>query len=115
VEHADEISRRKYVLGLFNRRTARNVENLNRALSDVVGTEVSVGFVCACGRSDCAEVVAITIAEYERVRESPHRFLVAPGHAAAIDEVVFAGAGYEIAEVRPAYRRYANPAGPAAS
>jgi hypothetical protein len=109
VGEADEIAQRQYLLGLFNRRTAGNVENLNRFFSDVTGTDVSVGFVCACGRPGCSEVIRIPIADYERVRESPHRFLIAPGHAAEVDDVVFAGDGYEIVEMKPEYRDLVNP------
>jgi hypothetical protein len=46
-------------------------------------------FLCECGRRDCFERVAMTLAEYERVRSSPVQFAVLPGHeAAAVERVV---------------------------
>ena len=42
--------------------------------------------------------------EYDRARESPHRFIIAPGHATDIDEVVYDGDGFAIVEIKPQYR-----------
>jgi hypothetical protein len=39
-----------------------------------------IGFVCECGRDDCAEPLEVTHAQYESVRSNPLRFLVVPGH-----------------------------------
>jgi hypothetical protein len=45
--------------------------------------------LCECGNRDCTELLRITISEYERVRQEPTHFLVAPGHAIPdIEEVV---------------------------
>lgn len=34
-------------------------------------------FVCECARTDCAERIEMTLAEYAAVRENPRRFFVA--------------------------------------
>ena len=48
-----------------------------------------IGFVCECGKADCARLIEMTPAEYELVREDPRRFAVVPGHEiAAVEDVV---------------------------
>lgn len=37
-------------------------------------------FVCECGDRACTHRVQATLDDYERVREKPTRFLLAPGH-----------------------------------
>lgn len=37
-------------------------------------------FFCECPDVACVERVALTLAEYEEIRQDPRRFLVAPGH-----------------------------------
>jgi hypothetical protein len=39
-----------------------------------------IGFVCECGREDCAEPLEMTHEGYEAVRSNPLRFVVVPGH-----------------------------------
>jgi hypothetical protein len=39
-----------------------------------------VRFRCECSRLGCGEAVEARIAEYEQVRKSPRRFLLAAGH-----------------------------------
>jgi hypothetical protein len=36
--------------------------------------------ICECSRTGCSVSIAVDAATFERVRESPLRFLVAPGH-----------------------------------
>lgn len=38
-------------------------------------------FYCECANGDCTMQVAVTLAEYENVRASGRRFLIAPEHA----------------------------------
>lgn len=54
-----------------------------------------VGFRCECARLGCAEVIELSINEYERIRAHPRRFFVVPGHERADVEVVV--------ETTPAY------------
>jgi hypothetical protein len=47
-------------------------------LTDTWGGELDV--VCECARVDCIERLALTLDEYEHLRQSPARFAVLPGH-----------------------------------
>jgi hypothetical protein len=59
---------------------------VNERIRDVSGTLDSVGgssaveFVCECSRTECHASVELELADYERIRENPARFLVAIGH-----------------------------------
>ena len=45
--------------------------------------------VCECSDSECLNVLRIEAAEYEWLRQNPHRFAVLPGHEApAVEDVV---------------------------
>lgn len=46
------------------------------------------GFVCECGRLGCTTVIAIPEDEYQAIRTDFGRFVVAPGHQHAIDDVL---------------------------
>ena len=52
-------------------------------------------FVCECGDIACSERLRLTLADYERVRSHPRRFIVVPGHDIPAVEAV--------AELRPRY------------
>ncbi len=39
-----------------------------------------VEFICECGHASCADLVPMTLEEYERVRQDPHLFALLPGH-----------------------------------
>jgi hypothetical protein len=59
---------------------------VNERIRDVSGTLESLGgssaveFVCECSRTECHASVELELADYERIREHPARFLVAIGH-----------------------------------
>lgn len=55
----------------------------------------AVGFRCECARLGCNMLVELTIAEYERVRANPRRFIVSAGHEKLQAETVI--------ERQPAY------------
>jgi hypothetical protein len=58
-----------------------------------------VDFVCECGDPGCARRVEAPLDEYEPVRRSPTRFLVAPGHEYEPGErVVARRRGYWVVE-----------------
>jgi hypothetical protein len=45
--------------------------------------------LCECGNADCKEPLRVSIVEYERVRQHPTDFFVAPGHVIpAIEKVI---------------------------
>jgi hypothetical protein len=63
-------------------------EQLTRRRLELLGADASeTAFLCECEDASCTKVLLLSLAEYERARESPRRFLVAPAHAAP-DEVV---------------------------
>jgi hypothetical protein len=49
----------------------------------------AIPFVCECPRAECTEIMRLTMAEYEVVRQNPRSFFCAPGHQ---DIAVRAGA-----------------------
>ena len=49
----------------------------------------SLDILCECGNPTCKEPLRVSVFEYERVREQPTDFFVAPGHVIpAIEKVV---------------------------
>ena len=44
------------------------------------GASSVVEIACECGRSACAEVIALPPCVYEQAQAEPHRLLLAPGH-----------------------------------
>ena len=49
----------------------------------------SLQILCECGNPDCKEPLRVSVAEYERLRQEPTDFFVAPGHVIpAIERVV---------------------------
>lgn len=64
------------------------IQALNQAWDLIVPY---ASWTCECDRLDCIEPVELTLAEYERVRLQPDRFLVAPDEShvdAAVERVV---------------------------
>lgn len=67
-----------------------------RGLKD---SQAEIGFVCECGRLGCTQMLRVKVSEYEAVRGSGRRFIVAPGHQAPEGEVVVETAdGYLVTE-----------------
>lgn len=88
-------------------RLARNEDHfrdINESLRDkhVHATVVRSGplpFVCECASAECTEAIEMTIEEYRRVRRSPRRFVVAPGHEVPdVEVVVESGDGFVVVE-----------------
>jgi hypothetical protein len=63
-------------------------ERIERRLEDLSLEHGSSTFLCECEDETCTEVLRLTLAEYERVREHARRFVVAPGHESGPAEVV---------------------------
>jgi hypothetical protein len=56
-------------------------------------------FVCECSRRDCADLIRLTVEEYEAVRSVGDRFALVPGHEVdEIERVVERADGYLIVE-----------------
>lgn len=101
----EDAAARRYRIGFINRRIAQRVANLDHVFRDVTGESGQCTLICACGREGCSEVVVVSLSDYEGIRaSSPHRFVVAPGHATEIDEILDAADGYEVVEIKPDYR-----------
>jgi hypothetical protein len=64
-------------------------------------------FVCECADPSCTERVPATLAEYERVREKPTTFLLAPGHDQPdIEQIVSRRPRFQVVDkVQEAVRR----------
>ena len=103
---AEELAHRQYVLGLMNRRVAASIEHLNHALTRITSEPGLLTVLCACGREDCQRPsLTVTSNDYDRVRESPHRFLIAPGHTTEIDDVIYTGTDFAIVEIQQQYQQ----------
>jgi hypothetical protein len=95
--------------GAGSERIGRN-EALLREVNEAIerghwpsGPDQAVRFRCECAELDCNNTIQLTTGEYERLREHPRRFLVAPGHQLPdVETVVEAHPGYVIVEKRAA-------------
>jgi hypothetical protein len=101
----DEV-RHQALIGRRNRRVAEVLEEVwaggvpeARAPGGLLGE-----YLCTCGRPECGEVVVLSLDEFRFVREQPYRFIVAPGHATEVDEVVRRGDGYDVVEIVELHR-----------
>ena len=58
------------------------LREVNQRIAEVAWgwTGVPPEFVCECSRDDCAEMLALSFPEYERIQSSPNLFVIAPGH-----------------------------------
>jgi hypothetical protein len=83
-----------------NARFARNeaiFREVNERIEELTPSDESLEILCECGNPDCREPLRVSVADYERVRQEPTNFLVAPGHAIpAIEEVVDGAQGFEV-------------------
>jgi hypothetical protein len=100
-----ELAHRQYLRGLLNRRIAAHMESLDDAFTAAAGQAGVLTLLCACGREDCDQpLLTVPSEDYDRARESPHRFIIAPGHTTDIDDVVHVADGFAIVEIKPQYR-----------
>ncbi len=77
---------------LFRQVNERIVE-----LTDAWGGELDL--VCECAQAECTQRVVATLREYELVRQSPHHFVVLPGHEVPdIEDVVDRNDRYLVVE-----------------
>jgi hypothetical protein len=72
--------RRAYNETLFREVNERVAEVADALASYGEQDSLLIGFVCECGRDDCAEPLEVTHTQYESVRANPRRFIVVPGH-----------------------------------
>lgn len=100
----EEVARRQYILGAYNRRLALAAANVGSLFSTAARRESPVVLMCTCGRDDCSETVSPNLGDHTAVRLSPHRFVVAPGHANDLDRVLESRTGYDVVEIVPRHR-----------
>jgi hypothetical protein len=89
----------------LQRRLARN-EGVFREVNESIERgqwpgepDAPVGFRCECARLGCNMLLHLTLADYERVRADPRRFVVIRGHQVpAVERVVEVQAGYVVVE-----------------
>jgi hypothetical protein len=61
--------------------------------------DAPVRFRCECAQLGCAELIELSVREYEGVRAHPRRFLVLPGHEQpAAEKVIEARPHYLVVE-----------------
>jgi hypothetical protein len=90
----------------------RDVNERIRDLSEEAGREL-VEFLCECGDDDCVERIALTPAEYERVRADPVLFAVAAGHVVPqVERVVAANERFETVRKLPGEQAIARQTSP---
>jgi hypothetical protein len=79
--------------GLFREVNERIVE-----LTEGWGA-ATLDLMCECGEKECMKRVEVTLGEYERIRQDPHRFIVLPGHELPdVEDVVERSDGHFVVE-----------------
>jgi hypothetical protein len=87
-------------------RLARNetiFREVNERIEDLAqrGELDSLQILCECGNPECKEPLRVSVAEYERVRQEPTDFFVAPGHVIpAIERVVDTAQRFDVVRKR---------------
>ena len=85
------------------REVNEQVDSIDRQNS--APTSELASFLCECSHAQCLERVTATRAEYEQVRSSPIRFLLAPGHEVPeIEAVVDVTDRFVVVEKHPGER-----------
>jgi hypothetical protein len=72
-----------------NETTSREINEKIEDAHEEASSGRDVRMICECGREECDRVVAISLAEYEQLRDDPRQFLVAHDHVMAdVERVV---------------------------
>ena len=82
----------------------RQVNERLRELNEAFGAMTNrIELICECADPGCAERISLSLADYEDLRSTGDRFVVAAGHVVPTDveEVVRRGEGWEIIRKRP--------------
>src|SRR5437763_15380623 len=75
-------------------RIAGNVVFFRKAIDHIRNAAIRhefsdrIPFLCECADERCTEIVRVSLADYEAVREHPERFLTAPDHHLAFADSV---------------------------
>ncbi len=80
------------------REVNERIEQLNRTFATLTET---MEVMCECGELSCAQMISLSIGDYERIRADSALFAVVPGHVAPdVEDVVGEGPDYEIVRKR---------------
>jgi hypothetical protein len=91
-ERKERLARNEAIFREVNERIERLASK-----GEWLGESDSLEVLCECGNVDCAEPLKLRVSDYERVRQVPTDFLVAPGHVIPeIEKVTASGRGYEV-------------------
>jgi hypothetical protein len=63
-----------------NESTSREINERIEKAHEEASSDRDVRMVCECGHETCERLVAITLAEYKRLRSDPRDFAVVSGH-----------------------------------
>jgi hypothetical protein len=59
------------------REVNERIEPLHQRFNSITASRLN-DFICECANEGCSEMVALSVEEYESIRETPKRFFVAP-------------------------------------
>ena len=68
-------------------RTQSLFRDANEKVQDINEAVPLGDWVCECADESCVERIALTLAEYEIVREDPRRFAISPGDDHVVPEI----------------------------
>ncbi len=71
-----------------NEATSREINEGIEEAHEATPSDRYIRMVCECGLDSCDRLIAITVAEYERVRSEPTHFAVVADHVRSDVEVV---------------------------
>jgi hypothetical protein len=55
------------------------------------------GFLCECGRDDCIEILALSLVDYQALRDGEDFFIAARGHCVeGVDRLVESRDGFDV-------------------
>jgi hypothetical protein len=93
--HVDDLTKKRLK---HNEQLFREVNDAREEASPGSGDTV-LSFVCECADRDCTDLIELSVAEYERIRQSPQRFIVIPGHVVPeIERVVEERGAFDVVE-----------------
>jgi mannose-1-phosphate guanylyltransferase len=91
----------------INERVERDLEPLTDSPEELLT------FVCECGRRNCTDAIALSIAEYESARRDATRFVVVSGHEIEdVEDVIERTDRYAIVRKHPPTRKIAEQTDP---
>jgi hypothetical protein len=98
----DAVSERERRIGANEaifREVNERIEEINRTFAMLTET---MEIMCECGSLRCAEMISISLSEYERIRSDPTLFAIVTGHDAPdVESVVEQQDGFDVVRKHP--------------